>query len=86
MFLIAPHHGARRVTEAERLNITTRLNQAETAYHELMTGRQPRVLVDQNGERVEYNPSNAFRLAAYIADLKRQLGLISVGPMRVWLT
>jgi hypothetical protein len=73
------------VTDAERQELTARLTQAESAYHELMTGRQPRVLVDQNGERVEYSPSNHFRLAAYINDLKVKLGLITNGPMRVWM-
>lgn len=60
------------------------LADAEKAHHDLVTGRQARVFVDQNGERVEYAPANAARLAAYIADLKRQLGLGTPrGPMRV---
>lgn len=51
-----------------------------------MTGRAVRVVQDQNGERIEYTVANAPRLAAYINDLKRQLGIGTVsGPMRVWM-
>lgn len=50
-----------------------------------MTGKSVRVLVDQNGERVEFSPANSFRLAAYIEELKRVLGVTGQvsGPMRV---
>jgi hypothetical protein len=61
------------------------LNEARAAYHELMTGRQARVFVDQNAERIEYTLASAPRLAAYIAQLERMLGIASVGPMRVWM-
>lgn len=53
--------------------IAERLAHAESEYHNLITGNKPMVVVDQNGERVEYTPANAGRLAMYIADLKRQL-------------
>jgi hypothetical protein len=62
-----------------------RLAEAEAAYHDLVRGRQARVFVDQNGERIEYTPANAARLAMYIADLKRQLEQSCPGPMQVWL-
>lgn len=65
--------------------VQERLEQAEAAYHDLQTGRMARVFVDQNGERVEYNPTSAARLAMYINELKRQLGLATPGPMRVFL-
>lgn len=64
------------------------LADAEKAYHNIMTGTAPKVIVDQNGERVEYNTANAGRLAQYIQDLKRQLGSspgIPTGPMTVYL-
>lgn len=61
------------------------LNDARKAYHELMTGQQARVFVDQNGERIEYTASSAPRLAAYIAQLERMLGSTVLGPMRVWI-
>jgi hypothetical protein len=60
-----------------------RLENAETAYDELLTGRAVRRFVDQNGEQVEYTSANRSALAAYIADLKRQIGGLSQGPMRV---
>jgi hypothetical protein len=68
----------------KRIPLTKRLAEAEVAYHELVVGTSARVFVDQSGERIEYTPANAPRLAAYIADLKRQLGTSSLGPMRFW--
>lgn len=64
-----------------------RLARAESAYEDLMLGKAVRVLVDQNGERVEFTPANASRLSAYIMDLKLQLGLAvkPLGPMRTFL-
>jgi len=62
-----------------------RLTAAEDAYHSLMIGQSARVFVDQNGERVEYTPASAPRLAQYIQDLKRQLGTVTPGPMRVYI-
>jgi hypothetical protein len=62
------------------------LADAEAAYHSLLTGKSARVLVDQNGERVEFTAANRASLAAYIADLKRLLGSQGIsGPMRVFL-
>lgn len=60
-----------------------RLEDAEKAYRDAISGRGIRTLVDQSGERIEYSPANLTKLSAYIADLKRQLGLIDrpVGPM-----
>jgi hypothetical protein len=46
------------------------LAQAKAAYHDLMIGQSARVVVDQNGERVEYTAANAARLAAYIQYLE----------------
>ncbi len=60
------------------------LAEAKIAYHKLMTGTMASVFVDQNGERIEYTQINAFRLAAYIAELERQMGVVR-GPMRVWM-
>ena len=76
------------MTPQEREILLTRLSQAELAYHQLMLGTKATVVVDQNGERVEFQTTTAGRLAAYIQELKRQLGLIagcSTGPMQVWL-
>ncbi len=62
------------------------LTEAETAYHDLCIGNSVRVMVHQNGTRVEYTPANRFALQAYINDLKRQLGVLTnvARPMRVW--
>lgn len=46
------------------------LTQAQAAYHDLMIGVSARVVVDQNGERVEYTAANASRLQAYITSLQ----------------
>ena len=60
-------------------DLRTLLNEAERAYHRLMLGLSPRVVVDQNGERIEYTAANAPRLAQYIASLKQQLGIVPTG-------
>jgi hypothetical protein len=65
--------------------LQTRLAEAEAAYHKLMTGQAAVEFRDSNGEQVKYNQSSIRGLTAYIADLKRQLGLGSVtAPMRAW--
>lgn len=46
-----------------------RLAQARAALHRLLIGEAPVVFVDQNGERVEYRPADAKRLAAYVDQL-----------------
>lgn len=66
-------------------SIQDRLTAAEAAYHQLMIGQSARVVVDQNGERVEYTPANSTKLSAYINDLKRQLGTLIVGPMNIFM-
>jgi len=72
------------MTEAELAILRQRLADAETAYHQLVLGAKASVIVDSNGERIEFQAANASRLMAYIQDLKRQLGLSSSGPMTVW--
>ena len=54
--------------------LAEKLVEAEAAYHELMISGSIRVVVDQNGERVEYNKVDAPKLLAYIAELR---GLIA---------
>jgi hypothetical protein len=60
--------------------LQARLDEALAAYHELMTGTSARVVVDQNGQRVEYAVANAARLNAYILSLKTQLGFSVTDP------
>lgn len=47
-----------------------RLSQAEEALHNLVTGQMARVVVDQNGDRVEFTMTNVADLRAYIASLR----------------
>lgn len=61
------------VTDAERTLYQTRLTEAKQAYHDLTVGGAIKVVVDQNGERVEYSVANASRLYAYIRALEDAL-------------
>lgn len=72
---------------ADRATLVIWLSKAEKAYNDLQTGKLVKVMVDQNGERVEFNATTAPRLLNYIADLKRQLGIgaAPLGPMRHFL-
>lgn len=64
--------------------IQAQLVQAESAYHLLMTGKSPRVVVDQNGERVEFAVANSTKLLQYIEQLRRQLAGTRSGPARFY--
>lgn len=55
------------------------LAEARDAYHSLMTGVQARVVVDQNGERVEFTAANKQMLSAYIMGLEHDLGYNCTG-------
>lgn len=48
------------------------ITDAREAYHSLVTGRAARVVLDQNGERVEFVSANRQQLYLYIQDLERQ--------------
>lgn len=63
------------------------LAEAETTYHTVMMGGGVVVVVDQNGERVEYSRANAASLAKYIASLRAQINTllgvaVTGGPLR----
>lgn len=74
------------LTAEERALLTTRLSEAESALHSLMLGGHARVVVDSNGERVEFTAGNAQRLRAYIEELKVALGQRTIcGPLRPWM-
>jgi len=45
---------------------------AEKQYHMLQIGRMARVVVDQNGERVEFTAANRAGLHGYITSLKAE--------------
>lgn len=67
---------------------TELLTEARAAYHSLSTGTMARVIVDQNGQRVEFAPANMTKLYTYIQELERLLAgeagtpAVSRGPAR----
>lgn len=50
------------------------LDEARQAYHNLQLGLSARVVVDQNGERVEFTAANRNSLYLYIQQLEQDLG------------
>lgn len=61
------------MTEQQKIELRAKISDAESKYHQLMLGLMPRVIVDQNGERVEFVASNRSALYTYIQQLKSQL-------------
>lgn len=60
------------------------LAEAERAYHDLRIGQSVKVIVHQNGQRMEYTQASGPALKSYINELKAELGQSTVsGPMRV---
>lgn len=53
--------------------LRVQLDDAKSAYHNLMTGQAARVVVDQNGERVEFAVAQSGKLNMYISSLQLQL-------------
>lgn len=61
------------------------LADAQAKYHALVTGVSPRVVVDQNGERIEFTAANKAGLAQYIQSLQNSISNTSLNrPMRVF--
>ena len=58
------------------------LADAQLKYHQLVTGQMTRVIVDQNGDRVEFSAANATTLLAYIQKLNSICGVPS-GPQAI---
>lgn len=57
------------------------LDEARTAYHQLMTGRSARVVVDGgSGERVEFTAARKADLYAYIKELESKLAVSKGQP------
>jgi hypothetical protein len=72
---------------ADLAQLQTWLTEAENAYHSVVIGGSVTVVVDQNGERVEYSRANALSLQKYIATLKAQINAlrgvaVTGGPLR----
>ena len=61
------------------------LDEARAEYHNLAIGLKARVVVDANGERVEYTVPRLPQFKLYIDELEKQLaGTKSSGPMGVY--
>lgn len=52
--------------------LQTRIEEAETALHELMTGTRAVDITSPTGARTTYQQADAPKLQAYIAELKGQ--------------
>ncbi len=77
---------ASTLTAEERAVLEQRLAEAESALHTALIGGHARVVVDSNGERVEFTATNTSKLRAYIEELKQCLGKKTAsGPMNVWM-
>lgn len=64
---------------------SVRLAQAQEALHNLATGRMARVIVDQNGERVEFTMTTMSQLQAYVASLAAgETGATARKPLGFW--
>lgn len=73
---------------ATLVQLQTWLAEAEQALHTVSLGGAPTVVVDQNGERVEFGRTNTVALEKYIAKLQFQIALlqgtaVTGGPLRV---
>lgn len=60
--------------------MNAQLKDAETAYHELVLGRSARVIIDMNGERVEFVSANKGNLYSYILQLRADIAKCSGDP------
>lgn len=61
------------LTPEREAEIRAQIADANKAYHNLLTGTMARVLVDQNGERVEFTATNRDNLYRYIQQLNAML-------------
>lgn len=57
-----------------------KLQAAKDALHNLVTGQMAKVIVDQNGERVEFQLANRDALRAYIRELEADCNAVSGIP------
>lgn len=67
------------------VDLQTRLEEAESAYHSLAIGQGIAEFRDQNGEMIRYTQANRAALWNYILSLRAQLGIITTtAPGRAW--
>jgi len=62
------------------LTTAERLDEAQDALHQLLTGTLAVSVTDQNGERIIYEPANRAALERYVADLTAQLAGAKTPP------
>jgi negative regulator of sigma E activity len=72
---------------ADLAQLQTWLAEAQSAYHTAMLSGTVTVVVDQNGERIEYGRNNPANLLKYIAMLQAQINVlmgvaVTGGPLR----
>lgn len=57
---------------ADLTTLQARLDEAESALHDLTLGAQ-RVVMERNGTKIQYTPANIPALKAYVATLQAQI-------------
>ena len=64
------------------------LEEARNAYHRIITGQSVTVVIDQNGERIEFQKANVSALAELIRkmelDINAGSNASSLRPLRVF--
>jgi hypothetical protein len=65
---------------ADQATLQAWLNAAEQALQDLMTGQRVVSVSSSSGKTVSYTAADAGKLQAYIAQLKRQLGVSTNRP------
>jgi hypothetical protein len=60
------------MSEVTSTTACQRLQQADQAYHDLMLGKKPRSVSDENGEQISFTQADGDKLLNYI----RQLSLL----------
>nr|DAP77654.1 MAG TPA: Head to tail joining protein [Caudoviricetes sp.] len=70
-------------------DLADRLRDAKDAYYRILTGQNVIIVIDQNGERIEYQKANITALAEYIRKLELELASCSGGvkahqPLRIY--
>lgn len=61
------------MTDEEIAALRAKITTLTARYEAVISGTAARVVVDQNGERVEFTQANIDKLYAYILELKSQL-------------
>lgn len=70
------------MSETQSQSIEQQLSEAQTAYHELLTG-QSVVKLKRGDREMQYTPANQHQLKNYIDQLKaQQIGHASRRPLR----